>query len=298
MEKINHYSVLLDETINALKIKPDGIYLDATLGLGGHTKAIAKHLTSGKVIAIDQDEYALQTAKEHLSEYQDRIIFVKENFRNLDQILDALKIKTLDGVIYDLGTSYYQLTSKERGFSFQNDLKLDMRMDINLPLSAADILNQASESELNHIFKTYGEVKNTHKLVREIVNLREQELIQTTNQLNDIINTLHHSKRANVYQALRIAVNDEFGALEESLTKVFNYLAVDSIVAVISFHSLEDRIVKTIFQKRRNETIETPKQIIRFYHTFKPIVPSKAELDLNRASRSAKLRIIKKINVQ
>ncbi len=298
MEKINHYSVLLHETINALKIKPDGIYLDATLGLGGHTKAIAKHLTSGKVIAIDQDEYALQTAKENLSEYQDRIIFVKENFRNLDQVLDALQIKTLDGVIYDLGTSYYQLTSKERGFSFQNDLKLDMRMDVDLPLSAADILNQYSESELNYIFKTYGEVKNSYKLVRGIVSLREQELFQTTDQLNAIIATLYHSKRANIYQALRIAVNDEFGALEASLTKVFKYLTVDSIVAVISFHSLEDRIVKTIFQKKRNETIETPKEIVRFYHTFKPILPSKSELDLNRASRSAKLRIIKKINVQ
>ncbi len=298
MEKINHYSVLLEETINALKIKPDGIYLDTTLGLGGHTKAIAKHLTSGKVIAIDQDEYALQMAKENLKDYQDRIIFVKENFRNIDRVLDELQIKTIDGAVYDLGTSYYQLTSKERGFSFQDNLKLDMRMDLELPMNAADILNQFSEAELNYIFRTYGEVKNSHKLVKKIVGLREQAPIQTTSELNSIIDSLANSKRANIYQALRIAVNDEFGALEESLIKVFDYLSVDSIVAVISFHSLEDRIVKTIFQKMRNQAVETPKQIVRFYHTFKPVVPSQEELNINRASRSAKLRTIKKINVQ
>ncbi len=299
MEKINHYSVLLSETIKSLRIKPDGTYIDMTLGLGGHTKAIAKMLTTGKVIAIDQDINAIRKAKETLEEYSDKIIFVKSNFRNIDIVLKELGISKVDGILYDLGTSYYQLTSKERGFSFKGT-KLDMRMDLDSTFNALNVLNEYSESDLKRIFFDYGDVKFAKDLAKEIILFRSTTPFENVLQLNTIISNFNTYNRKtnfnNIYQAIRIEVNDEIGALKESLEKALSFLKINGVISVISFHSYEDKTVKDIFNKYKNLSKETPFEIKKYFRTQKVIYPSLEEVNKNNPSRSAKLRNIIKIN--
>ena len=299
MEKINHYSVLLSETIKSLNIKADGIYIDMTLGLGGHTKEIAKQLKTGKVIAIDQDINAIARAKENLKDYHDKIIFIKSNFRDIDNVLKELEITKVDGILYDLGTSYYQLTSKERGFSFKGET-LDMRMDLDADFDALSLLNNYSESELAKVFFDYGDVKFAKDLAKEIVLYREEFVFKNAAQFNDIITNFNtyngKTNFNNIYQAIRIELNDEIGALEESLEKALGFLKINGVIAVISFHSFEDKTVKKIFNKYKNISKETPFEIIRYFRTQKAIYPSSDELEKNNPSRSAKLRNIIKIN--
>lgn len=298
---INHEPVLLKETIQKLQIKEDGIYVDATLGLGGHSESILKKLKKGKLIAIDQDLDALNFSKNKLKEYKN-VIFIHGNFRDLKDYLDELKIEKIDGIIYDLGTSYYQLTDIGRGFSYKSkDILLDMRMDQkNQKLTAAIILNSYPEEKLLYIFKKYAEEKLAKKLVDEIVNYRKNTKIVFNHQLNEIIarvKTYNKKKNRfkNIYQGLRIEVNNEIDAIEKSLLQAADLLNKNGRIIVITFHSLEDRIVKDIFFKFKNLKEETEYQIIKNFRTLKTIYPSKTEIEKNNSARSSRMRVLEKI---
>jgi 16S rRNA (cytosine1402-N4)-methyltransferase len=295
-----HYSVLSSELINKLDINPEGVYVDCTLGLGGHSNLIASKLTTGKLISIDQDELALKEAKLRINNI-DNVIFVKDNFRNIGKILDELNIKEVDGIIYDLGTSYYQLVDEDRGFTYHGDTSLDMRMNINQDFDAKILLATYPEDKLVKILRDYGDEKQAVRLAQAIIAEREISPILTNTRLNEIIKNVkgyskgkHPSK--NVYQAIRIEVNDEMVALRESLNVAINYLKVNGKLLVITFHSLEDRIVKDFFYHKKQLITETLFENIHHYHTSKTVYPTQLEIDENKASRSAKLRILTKLN--
>lgn len=301
-----HKSVLLDESINGLNIKPDGIYVDATLGGGGHTCEILKRVTTGKVIGIDQDDYAIEKASEKLKDFKN-FIPVKNNFRNIDEVLNELKIDGIDGIIFDLGVSSFQLDIPERGFSYNYDMPLDMRMDKNQTTTARHIVNGYEENELVRILRDYGEENWAARIAKFIVQEREQEFIETTGQLVTIIKKAipkqvrqegsHPAKRT--FQAIRIEVNKELEILEDTMKKAVDFLNPGGRICVITFHSLEDRIIKNTFVDLNKDCICPPEfpQCICDHRrklkivTRKPIVPSQEELNENNRSRSAKLRI-------
>ncbi|MBR5322623.1 MAG: 16S rRNA (cytosine(1402)-N(4))-methyltransferase RsmH [Clostridia bacterium] len=308
----SHYSVLLNECIDGLDIKPDGIYVDLTTGGGGHSYEIAKRLTDGgKHICLDRDDDALMAAKKRLAEFSDRVIFVKDNFRNLGSVLDNLGIDGVDGVIADLGVSSYQLDTAERGFSYNNDGYLDMRMNKSDALTAYDVVNTYSKERLKQIIFEYGEEKFAPRIANFIEDARQEKPIETTAELTEIIKSAipqkaridgpHPAKRT--FQAIRIEVNGELDAIEPAITAATERLKVGGRLAVISFHSLEDRIVKkTIAGLVKGCTCPPDfpvcmcgKQPSLKLISRKPILPSERELEENPRSRSAKLRVAERV---
>lgn len=301
-----HKSVLLDESIAGLNIREDGIYVDCTLGGGGHTEEILKRATNGKVIGIDQDDYAIEKAKNKLKNYNN-FIPVKNNFSNIDEILDELNIEKIDGIIFDLGVSSFQLDIPERGFSYNHDMPLDMRMDKSQTTTARHIVNGYEENELSRILYDYGEEKWAARIAKFIVQEREHEFIETTGQLVTIIKKAipkqvrqegsHPAKKT--FQAIRIEVNRELEILDNTVKSSVERLNSGGRICVITFHSLEDRIIKNAFVDLNKDCIcppEFPKCMCDHRRklkiiTRKPIIPSEDELTENRRSHSAKLRI-------
>jgi len=306
-----HYSVLLGESIEALNICPGGIYLDGTLGMGGHSEQIAKRLTTGRLIAIDRDERAIRRAGERLAPWMDRISLVHGNFRDLKQILKDLDIAEVNGMIFDLGVSSPQLDETERGFSYMSDAPLDMRMDESEGLTAWFVVNKWPEEKLKRILWDFGEERYAPRVAAAIAQKRQETPIDTTLELVDIIKSAmpaaalrekqHPAKRS--FQAIRIAVNDELEAVSEMMETAADHLAPGGRLAVISFHSLEDRIVKNAIAVREHGCTcprEFPVCTCGFVQTMKsvtrkPILPSEAELAENPRSRSAKLRVAEKL---
>lgn len=307
-----HTTVLLDEAVNGLNIKPDGIYVDCTLGGAGHSSLILSKLTdNGKLFAFDQDEVAIANAKEKLSRYGEQLTIIKSNFLYLKEELEKLGIEKVDGVLYDLGVSSPQLDTPERGFSYHHDAPLDMRMDNDADISAYDVINHWSYEDLVRIFFRYGEEKFSKQIARKIEARREIKPIETTFELVELIKDGipaparrkggHPAKR--IFQAVRIAVNDELAVFEKSLQKAIDILHPEGRISVITFHSLEDRICKAAF-KKASETPDLPhglpiipeefKPILKLI-TRKPILPSEEELEHNNRARSAKLRIAEKL---
>lgn len=301
-----HTSVLLNESINGLNIKADGIYVDATLGGGGHTEEILKRVTIGRVIGIDQDEYAIERATEKLKNYKN-FTAVNNNFRNIAEVLDELHIDKIDGILFDLGVSSFQLDIPERGFSYNYDMPLDMRMDSNQTTTARHIVNGYEEQELSRILWEYGEEKWAARIAKFIVQEREQEFIETTGQLVTIIKKAipkqarqeggHPAKRT--FQAIRIEVNKELEILENTFKDAVDSLNIGGRICVITFHSLEDRIVKNTFADLNKDCIcppQLPKCICDHRRklkiiTRKPIIATDEELEENHRAHSAKLRI-------
>lgn len=301
-----HTSVLLDESIEGLNIKTDGIYVDATLGGGGHTEEILKRVTDGRVIGIDQDDYAIERATEKLKKYRN-FTAVKNNFSNIEEVLDELNIEKIDGILFDLGVSSFQLDIPERGFSYNNDMPLDMRMDKSQTTTARHIVNGYEEHELSRIFWEYGEEKWAARIAKFIVQEREHEFIETTGQLVSIIKKAipkqvrmegsHPAKRT--FQAIRIEVNRELEILENTVKSAVDRLNAGGRICVITFHSLEDRIIKNTYADLNRDCICPPEfptcmcdhrrklKII----TRKPIIPSEEEVVENHRAHSAKLRI-------
>ncbi|WP_019229504.1 16S rRNA (cytosine(1402)-N(4))-methyltransferase RsmH [Sedimentibacter sp. B4] len=301
-----HKSVLLDESIEGLNIKTNGIYVDATLGGGGHTQEILKRAADGKVIGIDQDDYAIERAKDKLKEFKN-FIPVKNNFSNIKEVLEDLNIEKVDGIIFDLGVSSFQLDIPERGFSYNYDMPLDMRMDKNQTTTARHIVNGYEEHELSRILWEYGEEKWAARIAKFIVQEREHEFIETTGQLVSIVKKAipkqvrqegsHPAKRT--FQAIRIEVNRELEILENTMKDAVDCLNVGGRICVITFHSLEDRIIKNAFNDLNKDCIcppEFPKCMCDHRRklkiiTRKPVLPSEEELVENRRAHSAKLRI-------
>lgn len=301
-----HTSVLLNESIDGLNIRADGIYVDATLGGGGHTEQILKKVTEGIVIGIDQDDYAIERAAEKLKDYKN-FIPVRNNFSNIDEVLDKLNIEKIDGILFDLGVSSFQLDIPERGFSYNNDMPLDMRMDKSQTTTARHIVNGYEEHELSRILWEYGEEKWAARIAKFLVQEREQEFIETTGQLVSIIKKAipkaarqeggHPAKRT--FQAIRIEVNRELEILENTFKSAVDRLNKGGRICVITFHSLEDRIVKNTFLDLNKDCIcppEFPKCMCDHRRklkiiTRKPIIPSEDEVEGNNRAHSAKLRI-------
>ena len=306
-----HVSVLLDEALEGLNIKPTGIYADGTLGGGGHSKAILERLSpDGKLVAIDRDEFALGYAKQILGDRKN-VYYVKNNFSNIQAILDDLSIDKINGMILDLGVSSFQLDDANRGFSYMQDAPLDMRMDKKQRVSAYDIVNEYSEEKLKEIIYKFGEEKWAKRIVEFIIEKRRFSPIETTFELVDIIKAAipkkarmdgpHPAKRT--FQAIRIEVNGELDMLEQAINDIVDRLDKNGRAAIITFHSLEDRIVKETFKNLENPCTcprEFPicvcgkKPQVKII-TKKPIIPSSGELENNPRSRSAKLRIAQKI---
>lgn len=305
--EFKHISVLLGETIDSLNIKPDGIYIDGTAGGAGHSCEIAKRLTTGRLIALDRDPDAVSVAKERLSPYNATV--VQCNFADMRQAAEMLGINKVNGILLDLGVSSYQLDNGERGFSYKYEAPLDMRMSQS-GITAEDLVNTLSVDELTKIFRDYGEEKFAYKIANSIVNIRHKEKIETTTRLAEIIASCYPAAARRdgnparkCFQALRIAVNDEFGSLERALDSAFDMLDEGGVLSIITFHSLEDKIVK---QRFKSYTIgctcpadfpvcvcgNKPRGELLFK---KPIVASEEELAVNQRSRSAKLRAIKKL---
>lgn len=308
--EFKHVSVLKDESISGLNIQPDGIYVDCTTGGGGHSIEIAKRLKNGKLICIDKDIDALNFAKTRLKDYENKIVFVNDNFLNIDKILDNLNIDFVDGILADLGVSSYQLDNGERGFSFKQDARLDMRMDQSQTLDAEYVVNNYSESELSKILYLYGEEKNARQIARKIVKQREKSPIKTTFQLRDIVVSSYPPKFQNkpslcnkAFQAIRIEVNNELQDLELAVEKMLQKLKKCGRLCIITFHPLEDRIVKSTFKLHATDCICPPripkcvcnhKADIRLI-TKHPIIPTEAETNENSRASSAKLRIAEKL---
>ncbi|MEH7882874.1 16S rRNA (cytosine(1402)-N(4))-methyltransferase RsmH [Bacillus sp. JJ1609] len=307
-----HTTVLLEETVDGLNIKPDGTYVDCTLGGAGHTELILSKLSEkGKLYAFDQDDIAIANAKEKLASYGDRLTIIKSNFLYLQEELEKLGVTEVDGILYDLGVSSPQLDTPERGFSYHHDAPLDMRMDQDAPLSAYEVINEWPYEKLVKIFFQYGEEKFSKQIVRKIEAARETKPIESTGELVELIKEAipaparrkggHPAKR--VFQAVRIAVNDELGVFEKSLEQAIDLIAVGGRISVITFHSLEDRICKVTF-KKASETPQLPHGLPIIPEEFqpklklitrKPILPSEEELEFNNRARSAKLRIAEKL---
>lgn len=313
MTEYEHYSVLLEEAIEGLAIKPNGIYVDCTLGGGGHSLKILEKLNEdGHLYAFDQDRIAIENAERELATYIEKgqVTLIKSNFRNLREELENRSVTRVDGILYDLGVSSPQLDEAERGFSYRFDATLDMRMDQDQELTAYTIVNEWSYEKLVKIFYRYGEEKFSKQIARRIERIREDKPIETTSELVDIIRDCipaaarrkggHPGKR--IFQALRIAVNDELGAISESLEDALDLLDVGGRISVITFQSLEDRIVKTMFKEvSSREEIPAnlpllPSQMEVDYKLInrKPILPSENELNENRRSQSSKLRVIER----
>lgn len=313
MKEFVHYSVMLNEVLDALNIKEDGIYVDGTLGGAGHSTEICKRLTTGRLIGFDQDEDAIRAATDKLKENHqlEKVTIVHSNYENMKEELEKLGISKVDGILLDLGVSSFQLDTGERGFSYmQEDAPLDMRMDRRNPKTAATILNEYSEEELFHIIRDYGEDKFAKNIAKHIVAKRQQQPFETVGQLNEVIDASipakmkktggHPSKRT--FQALRIELNRELFVLEENLDDMIDLLNEEGRLAIITFHSLEDRIVKNSFKKNEDPCTcpkdfpvcvcgkkSKGKQLTR-----KPILPSERELEENSRSKSAKLRVFRK----
>lgn len=309
--EFNHYSVLLEETIEQLHIKADGIYLDGTLGGGGHAEAVLQRLSeNGHLFGVDQDEAAVQAASKRLKPYGTKATILRENYCNAVAVLKGRGIDGLDGIVLDLGVSSYQFDTAERGFSYRYDTALDMRMDRRSALSAKEIVNGYSESELFHMIKDYGEEPFAKNIAKHIVREREKKEITTTFELNEIIKNAipakmrqgggHPSKRT--YQALRIECNHELEVLKDSLDEMIGFLKPGGRLCIITFHSLEDRIVKNAFRTGENPCICPPEFPVCVCGrvpkgnviTKKPIFPSKEELERNNRSKSAKLRVFER----
>ena len=311
MGEFSHRPVMPEECIAALNIKPDGIYVDGTLGGGGHSERIAERLTSGKLICIDRDEDAISASSSRLEKYKDKIIFVHDNFVNVKNILGNLGIAGIDGIMFDLGVSSYQLDTAERGFSYNLDAPLNMRMDVSSPLSAYDVVNSYPESELKRIIYEYGEEQNAPRIARAIVERRSAAPIKTTLELVDVIRSVapkkdlahgHHPAKQ-TFQAIRIEVNGELSVIAPALEDAVNTLNPGGRIAVITFHSLEDRAVKQVFARLEKGCTCPPdfpvcvcgkKPLLRSLFR-KPVLPSEDELSENRRSHSAKLRAAEKI---
>ena len=303
-----HIPVLLNEVIAGLNIKPSGIYLDLTVGRGGHSCEILKRLTTGKLIAVDQDEEAIIASNARLKEIGSNFIVVRDNFSNLENILKDQGVSEVDGILMDLGVSSPQFDKGERGFSYKEDARLDMRMDQRQDLTAYQIVNTYSLEDLNQIFREYGEEKYSFSIAKNIIKDRETAPIETTFQLVEIIKKSKPMKELKkvghpakqVFQALRIAVNDELNVLIKTLKVALAHLAPNGRLAVITFHSGEDRIVKNIFKEAAVDVgnridgpmIQKEKEFALINH--KPITASEDELENNHRSASAKLRIIAK----
>ena len=309
--EFSHKSVLLDECIDALAIKPEGIYLDGTLGGAGHSLEIVSRLTTGHLIGVDRDRVALAAAQERLKDYLPRVTFVHSNFSELDRILEELQIPAVDGMLFDLGVSSPQLDDALRGFSYMADAPLDMRMDRDDPLTAGEIVNRWPQEELRRILYEYGEERYAPQIAAAIVRSREKKPIETTLELVDIIRSAmppqalrekqHPAKRS--FQAIRIAVNDELSSVSKMMQAAIRRLKPGGRLAVITFHSLEDRIVKSEMQQAARGCTCPPefpvcvcgkKPQIRLV-TRKPIVSGAKELEANPRARSAKLRVAEKL---
>ncbi|MCM1154435.1 MAG: 16S rRNA (cytosine(1402)-N(4))-methyltransferase RsmH [Roseburia sp.] len=309
--EFKHTSVLLEETIENLRVKPDGIYMDGTLGGGGHSYRIASKLQgAGRLIGIDQDEEAVAAAGKRLEPFGEKVTIIRDNYCNARNILKNIGIEKIDGIVLDLGVSSYQLDNVERGFSYQYDAPLDMRMDVRAAISAREIVNTYPEMELYRIIRDYGEEQFAKNIAKHIVKARADKPVETTGELNEIIKAAiparmrqgggHPSKRT--FQAIRIACNRELDVLKDSLDDFIEMLVPGGRLCIITFHSLEDRIVKSAFKKNENPCICPPefpvctcgrkskgKVISR-----KPILPSKEEIEENKRSKSAKLRVFEK----
>ena len=308
--EFNHYSVMLNETIESLNIKPDGTYVDGTVGGGGHSLEIAKRLTTGHLYGIDQDEAAIEAASERLKDYKENFTAIRANYKDAVSILKEKGVGGVDGIVLDLGVSSYQLDTAERGFSYKADSPLDMRMDRRQKLSAYDIVNTYPIKELFRIIRDYGEDKFAQNIAKHIVQARETKPIETTYELNEIIKAAipmkmrveggHPSKRT--FQAIRIECNHELDVLRDSLDEMIDFLNPGGRLSIITFHSLEDRIVKTSFKKNEDPCtcpknfpvcvcgkVSKGSQITR-----KPIVPTDEELNENSRSKSAKLRVFER----
>ncbi|MFC7372071.1 16S rRNA (cytosine(1402)-N(4))-methyltransferase RsmH [Fictibacillus iocasae] len=306
----DHITVLLKESVDALDVKPDGIYVDCTLGGAGHSALILSKLTTGHLYAFDQDDKAIENAKEMLSAHEGKFTIIRSNFRYIKEELEHLGVTKVDGVLFDLGVSSPQLDEADRGFSYQHDAPLDMRMDQTAPLSAHEVVNEWPFEKLTRIFWQYGEEKFSKQIARKIEAHRTKKSIETTGELVEIIKEAipaparrtggHPAKRT--FQAIRIAVNDELNAFEEALKDSIDILKKGGRIAVITFHSLEDRACKTILKKESTGPELPPglpiipeeyKPTLKLI-TRKPILPSDQEVDDNRRSRSAKLRVAEK----
>ena len=307
-----HKSVLLKETVDSLCIRPDGIYVDGTLGGGGHAFEVCRRLgPGGRLIGIDQDQDAIAAASERLAPFGDRAVIVRSNYRQIQDVLEGLQIGRADGIYLDLGVSSYQLDTAERGFSYREDAPLDMRMDRRNTQTAADLVNGCDESELYRIIRDYGEEKFAKNIAKHIVKARQEKPIETTGELTEIIKAAipakmratggHPAKRT--FQAIRIALNHELEVLDQSIDTMIQLLNPGGRLSIITFHSLEDRIVKNIFREQEDPCIcpkdfpvcvcgRKPKGRVI---TRKPIVPGEEELLSNRRAKSSKLRVFERI---
>lgn len=306
-----HTSVLLEETVEQLQVKENGIYVDGTLGGGGHAWHIAGKLSKqGRLVGIDQDDAAIAAAGERLKEFADKVTIVRSNYSGMKEVLEELAITKVDGILLDLGVSSYQLDNLERGFSYKYDVDLDMRMDRRAAVSAKEIVNEYGEMELFRIIRDYGEDQFAKNIAKHIVRARQERPIQTTGELNDIIKAAipakmrasggHPSKKT--FQAIRIECNHELDVLRESLDRMIGLLNPGGRFCIITFHSLEDRIVKSAFRKNENPCTcpsnfpicmcgkKSQGKVI----TRKPILPSQMEMEQNKRSKSAKLRVFEK----
>ena len=312
--EFHHVTVLLHETVDYLDVKPDGIYVDATLGGAGHSEYLLSKLSSkGHLYAFDQDATAIEHAKKRLASYVEKgmVTFIQDNFRYLKLRLEELGIEEIDGICYDLGVSSPQLDERERGFSYKQDAPLDMRMNRHASLSAYQVVNDYDYHDLVRIFFKYGEDKFSKQIARKIEQARQVKPIETTTELADIIKSAKPAKELKkkghpakqIFQAIRIEVNDELGAADESIQQAIDLLAVDGRISVITFHSLEDRLTKQLFKEA--STVEVPKGLpfipedlkpkLELVHR-KPILPSVEELKQNNRAHSAKLRVAKKVH--
>ena len=308
---MKHVPVLLDECVKYLNIKPSGVYIDATLGRGGHSLEIAKKLDTGRVIAIDRDIDAIAQAKIILKDFLEKVVFVKGNFENLPEIMDSANVKKTDGILFDFGVSSPQLDDADRGFSYMRDTVLDMRMDRQSKLTAYDIVNTWKYEEILELLRKYGQEKFSKNITRAIIKFREAEPINSTFVLNEIISSAipafakrdggHPSKRS--FQAIRIAVNDELGAIERCLKFLPEQLNPSARMCAISFHSLEDRIVKRFIKTNADGCVcpnKLPVCACGFSPSMKqitkrPILPSDEEVRINPRAKSAKLRVAERI---
>ena len=310
MIDFNHYPVMKNEAIKYLGVKPDGIYADLTLGGGSHTMEIAKTVETGKIIAVDRDSDAIEYSREKLKEYEDKIIFVKDNYANIKEVVNGLGYEKIDGALMDCGISSYQIDEASRGFSYMRDSALDMRQDREQKLTAADIINNYEKEKLRDIIYKYGEERYAELIIREIIKRRESKRIETTLELADIIKYAvrnirydggHPAKRT--FQAVRIAVNEEIANIEPAVDSVVRILNPGGRLVAISFHSIEDRVIKKAFVKFEKGCLcpadfpvcvcnnKPEAKVI----TRKPVYPGKEELAANSRSASAKMRVLEKL---